>query len=137
MRKNIFIGLVLILLSTSTLFADRATAAENAIVASIHLENQGYSIKDIPGRHLRNNHYRTYNRYLYSGNCYAIVGVGDNNVRDLDVVVYDRYWNWVVSDRDSQSVSAVRICPRRSGTYRIRTTMYRGSGYFYQVIGWK
>jgi len=136
MRK-ILISLLIMGLSTNLIFADRGTAGAKAILVGASLESDGYTVRDIPGRHLRSGHYRTYNRYLYSGSCYAIVGVGDDNVRDLDVVVWDGNWNRVASDRDSSDISAVKICPRWSGTFHIRTTMYRGSGYFYQVIAYK
>jgi len=135
--KKILAGLLIIGLSYSMLYADRSTAAAKAIIVGAALEQDGYTVKDIPGRYLEQGHYRTYNRYLYSGNCYAIVGVGDENVNDLDVIVWDRNWNYVVQDSDSSNVSAVTVCPNRSGTYHIRTKMYSGSGYFYQVIAWK
>lgn len=136
MKKIIFV-LLFLGVSASSLFSDRFTAQENAVTAAIELENRGYTIREIPGRYLSQGHYRTYNRYLYGGNCYAIVGVGDQHVRDLDVIIYDRYWNVVASDTDSSSVSAAKICLRHSGTYRIRTKMYSGNGYFYQVIAWR
>lgn len=137
MKKILVIISLFIAFSTSHLFAGRYTAATKAIQAARMIESNGYSVREIPGRHLRRGRYRTYNRYLYSGNCYAFVGVGDQNVRDLDVIIYDRNWNYVASDRDSSDVTVAKICPHRSGTYRIRTKMYRGSGYFYQVIGWR
>ena len=135
--KKLFVGLLLLVLFNNILVADRYTAQVNAIDAAIKLENLGYTVREIPGRYLRQGHYRTYKRYLYGGNCYAIVGVGDQNVRDLDVIIYDRNWNYVASDTDSSAVSVAKICPRRSGYYRIRTKMYRGHGYFYQVISWR
>ncbi len=135
--KKLFLVSLILLSSFSSLYADRATAAAKAIIVAANLEGRGYTIKNIPGRYLRHRHYRTYNRYLYSGNCYAIVGVGDNGVRDLDVYVWNRYWNLVAKDTDASNVSVATICPRRSGTYHIRTFMYSGSGYFYQVIAYR
>jgi len=124
-------------LSSNILLADSATAAARAIEVGLLLEGEGYSVRDIPGTYLKNNHYRTYNRYLYAGSCYSIVGIGDQNVRDLDVYVWDRHWNRVAQDSDTSNISAVKICPSRSGTFHIRTMMYGGSGHFYQVIAWK
>jgi len=135
--KKIFFSFLLGALLNTTLFANMATANANALLTAMYLESNGYYIKDISGRHLRTGHYRTYNRYLYSGNCYVIASVGDNNVRDLDIKVWDRYWNYVGTDSDSSKTAVVKICPNRSGTYRFRTKMYRGSGYFRMIIGWK
>jgi len=135
--KKLLIAFILVFIGINSLYADRATAAAKAIIAAANLESNGYYIRNIPGRYLRQGHYRTYNRYLYRGSCYAIVGVGDNSVRDLDVYVWDNYWNLVAEDSDSSSVSVASFCPRHSGTYHIRTKMYSGHGFFYQVIAYK
>jgi len=133
--KKVLISLAFLLLYSDSIVADRYTAIRNAIYTSHLLQNRGYSIRDIAGRHLRQGHYRTYNRFLYSGNCYAIVSVGDNSVRDLDLRVYDRRWNYLGGDRDYDKSAVVEFCPRYSGTYRFRTRMYRGSGHFRMIIG--
>jgi len=135
--KKILLILLIIGLYSSTAFADRGVAASKAIKAGFELERRGYTVREIPGTYLRQGRYRTYNRYLYGGNCYAIVGVGDNRVRDLDVIIWNRNWRRVARDNDSSDVTVASFCPRRSGTYRIRTKMYRGSGHFYQVIAYR
>ncbi len=135
--KKILISLLFLVISSTTLLADRCTANANAYDTARLLQYDGYSIRDIAGRHLRQKHYRTYNRYLYSGNCYAIVSVGDNNVRDLDLKVYNRRWRYIGGDRDSSRAAVVQFCPNYSGTYRFRTVMYRGSGHFRMLIGYR
>jgi len=134
MKKITFIVFA-IAFFTQLSFADRHTAHYRAIETANQLEAKGFSIHSIPGRHLRYNHYRTYNRFLYRGTCYGIIGVGDQYVRDLDVIIYDKYWRYVTADTGSSHVSAVDFCPRHTGMYHIRTRMRGGSGYFYQVIG--
>lgn len=135
--KKILVSILFIVMSMTTLHADRYTANSNARYTASILEDAGYSIRDIAGRHLSNRGYRTYNRYLYSGNCYAVVSVGDDNVRDLDIKVWDRYWRYIGADRDSDRSAVVKICPRYSGTYRFRTVMYSGSGHFRMLLGWR
>ncbi len=135
--KKILMSMLFIAISSTSLLADRATAVSNAIVAGMILENQGYIVKNIGGKYLRRKGYRTLNRYLYSGNCYAVVSVGDNNVRDLDLKVYDRYWDYLGTDNDSDKTALIKICPRHSGTFRFRTIMYNGSGYYRMVLAWK
>ena len=137
MKKILFILIMLGVVGTSLMAGSWYVARRNADAAMIALRSQGYYIKSVAGRYLRHGHYRTYNRYLYRGNCYAFVGVGDDTVTDLDSILYDRYFNFIASDRLVDNIPTIYFCPRYSGLYRIRTRMYGGYGYFYQVIGWK
>ena len=136
MKKTIFVMLCMAFF-TPLAFASQSNAHHRAVDTASRLSAKGYHIHSIPGRHLRHNHYRTYNRFLYSGTCYGIVGVGDQNIWDLDVVVYSPSWNYVTSDSGSSRVSAVEFCPTRSGMYHIRTRVRGGAGWFYQVIGYR
>ena len=129
----IFLGIGVDFLNATSL----AEARYNARAAMRAERAAGYYIKEAPGRYLRQNHYRTYSRYLYRGNCYVFFGVGDNTVRDLDAILYDRLFNVIASDTSADKNPEIHFCPSRSALYRIRTKMYRGHGYFYQVIGWK
>jgi len=137
MKKLLSILLIAGLGAGSLMAGSLSEAKRNAIAAMLAERNKGYYIKEAPGTYLRQGHYRTYSRYLYRGNCYVFVGVGDNTVRDLDAVLYDRLFNVIASDTSSDATPVIHFCPRRSGLYRIRTKMYRGHGYFFQVIGWK
>lgn len=142
MKKILLISSLLFIISSNYLFADRETANINASGISALLENEGYSIRDIAGKHLSNKGYRTYNRFLYSDSCYAIVSVGDDGVIDLDLKVWNStdHSNWVyLGSEDSTDKSAIikPFCPTRSGRYSFRTIMYNGSGDFRMLIGWK
>ncbi len=136
--KKFFTGILGIVVVSGILYAaNRAEAKDNAYKAAVVLTVAGYNLKGMKGEYLSTNGYRTYTSYLYSSNKYVVVGAGDNSVRDLDVQIYDRNWNLIASDNDSSSVSVAEFYPPHSGTYYIRTKMYSGSGYFFQMVGWK
>ena len=137
MRK-FFIGVIGLLVITGVLYATSySQAKDKAYASAVLLSAAGYNLKGMKGQYLDSGEYKTYSSYLYSGNDYVIIGAGDNSVRDLDVQVYDRNWNLIISDTDSSDVSTVRFTPPHSGTYIIRTKMYSGHGYFFQMVGWK
>ena len=136
--KKLLSILIIAGLSVSSLMAGSLSEAKlNAIAAMVAEKAKGYNVKEAPGTYLRQGHYRTYSRYLYRGNCYVFIGAVDNTVRDLDAILYDRLFNVIASDTSSKKNPIIQFCPRRSALYRIRTKMYRGHGYFFQVIGWK
>jgi len=136
MKKFFIISLISLFLATN-IYADFATAKTKAVIVAIKLQESGFTLKGGDGQYLGNKRHKTYSAYLYAGNTYAIIGVGDENVNDLDVRIYDRDWNLIANDSDSSAISAVKFYVGRSGTYYIKTKMYSGSGYFYQIVGWK
>ena len=136
--KKFFIKLIALILISTTLYGSPYQEAKNRLYASaIYLTSAGFNLKGANGEYLSENGYRTYSVYLYSGNEYAIIGAGSDNVRDLDVQVYDLNWNLIASDNDRANVSVVKFYPPRTGSYYIRTKMYSGSGYFFQMVGWR
>ena len=136
--KKFLISLFALIIFTITVQASSYQEAKNrAYNTGSYLINAGYTLKWMNGKYLNQGGYKTYSVYLYSGNRYAVVGGGSNGVRDLDVQVYNRYWDLIAADRDSSSASVVEFYPSRTGTYYIRTKMYSGNGYFFQMLGWK
>ena len=136
--KKFLISLIALVAVSSTLFASSYSEAKTrAYASSIYLSTKGFNLKGSRGQYLNQGEYKTYNSYLYSGNKYAILGAGSNSVRDLDVQVYDRNWNLIISDNSTSNVSVVTFYPPRTGRYYIRTKMYSGRGYFFQMIGWR
>lgn len=72
-------------------------------------------------------YYNQVDRTFYRGNTYALVGVGDSRVSDLDLKVYDENWNLIDSDEDSTAVAVVSFTPRWTGVFHVRTIYYRGA----------
>jgi len=137
MKKKLLILTILGFTATS-LFADSLYIAKRNAVRAIKAERKvGYNVKSVAGRYLRYGHYRTYNRYLYRGNCYVFFGVGDNTITNLDAALFTRNFRLIGADIRRSKNTVIKFCPRRSGLYRIRTKVNGGHGYFFQVLGWK
>lgn len=80
-----------------------------------------------------NSDYITLN--LRAGTSYGIVGVCDDDCRDLDLVLYNSRGNRVAYDVDRDDKPVISIRPSRSGTYRLRVDMTscRTNGCYYGV----
>lgn len=60
---------------------------------------------------------------LKRGTSYAIVGVCDNDCRDIDLALYDDNGNLVASDTRNDYTPVVRITPRWNAQFTIRVIM--------------
>lgn len=117
--------------------ANMEIAKQRAIVAKSRLTNEGYIYKGVRGNYLKNQGYKTYHTYCYSGNSYAVVGSSDGGITDLDVIIYDKNWKIVATDGDYAPVTTVKFSVKRTGLYHIVTRAYAGEGYFTQVVAFK
>ena len=74
---------------------------------------------------------------LEGGKCYAILAVGDNGVRDLDLVLLDSRNNEVDRDVEQNPRPVVRVCPTNTGSYTMHLRMFDGQGHFvYAAYRW-
>lgn len=81
---------------------------------------------------------------LVGTHCYAFIAAGDNDVRDIDLILIDPDGAPIMHDTDQgrEATLGVReqICPERPGSYEIRVRMFAGGGsyalqaYKFQVI---
>ena len=134
--KNIFIFLILFTLSSNSVSLKEAKRQADRSMRN--LKSAGYTYMSSKGKFLNNGEYGTFKVFLYKGNTYAIIGTGDKSVKDIDVQVYDKNWNIVAEDyKSSGPLYAVQIKPKGTGVYYVRTSMYKGRGYYFQTIGWK
>ncbi|MDX2256990.1 MAG: hypothetical protein NW214_15865 [Pseudanabaenaceae cyanobacterium bins.39] len=60
---------------------------------------------------------------LRRGTSYAIVGVCDNDCRDIDLELYDDNGNLVASDTQNDDTPVIRITPRWNAEFTIRVVM--------------
>lgn len=60
---------------------------------------------------------------LRAGNSYALVGVCDEDCRDIDMRLYDENGNLVASDTATDDTPVVRVTPRWSGRFRVKVSM--------------
>jgi hypothetical protein len=73
---------------------------------------------------------RDFSMQLEGGKCYAILGVGDNGVRDLDLILKDSNGQTLDQDVETDARPIVRVCPDDTGQYTMTVRMYAGSGNF-------
>ena len=81
------------------------------------------------GKYLRKGRSYTRTTKLYKGYTYAVVGAGDANVSDLDIIIYDENGRQVDKDTQSDALPIVKVSPRWTGNFRIKVKMYDGRGY--------
>lgn len=65
---------------------------------------------------------------FYQGTDYAIFAAGDDDCRDIDIAIYDKYWNLVASDSSADSAALAEFRARYTGTYNIKVKMYSTYG---------
>lgn len=74
---------------------------------------------------------------LEGGKCYAIVAVGGNGVRDLDLSLIDPGGREVDADAGTDARPIVRTCPDDSGHFLMKVKMAQGQGAFiYRAFRW-
>jgi hypothetical protein len=74
---------------------------------------------------------------LEGGKCYALLAVGDNGVRDLDLLLLDAAGATIDRDVEQNPRPIVRVCPTRSGSFRMQVKMFAGEGNFvYGAYRW-
>lgn len=138
-NKNSFRSRVLGIVSLAFLFICMAPTTASAgwgkrIAEKIstfveYLEDQDETIACINADQLsKSSDIRSYTRYLYSGNDYTAVAVGDSRLADTDLVVYRKSGsNWVEVTRDADSSNAA-VCSFKcntSGEYKFEIKAYR------------
>lgn len=64
---------------------------------------------------------------FYKGTQYILVAAGCNYAEDIDIEVYDEYYNLIAEDDDSDQAAAVTFTPRWTGEFHIKVTMYDAS----------
>ena len=60
---------------------------------------------------------------LHAGTKYALVGVCDNDCKDLDLVLYDADGDQVDSDIQNDDVPIVQVTPSETQRYRVKVIM--------------
>lgn len=78
---------------------------------------------------LRQRAKKNFNFVLTAGQCYRIIGVGDTNVRDLDIFLRVRNTT-VAEDTATDNFPVVTFCPPATTRVQVRVLMFAGSGEF-------
>jgi hypothetical protein len=104
---------------------------ENFRLLDADMQARGYQAYGEPTRgRLTEGKRRDFAIELEGGKCYAILGVGDHSVRDLDLILLDPSGNKLDRDFEQDARPIVRVCPERSGNFTMRVQMMRGEGDF-------
>jgi hypothetical protein len=72
---------------------------------------------------------KNFNFVLTAGQCYRIIGVGDSNVRDLDIFLRVRNQT-VAEDTATDNFPVVSFCPQVTTRVQVRVLMFAGLGEF-------
>lgn len=78
---------------------------------------------------LRTRGKKQFNFVLPAGQCYRIIGVGDSNVRDLDIFLRVRNQT-VAEDTATDNFPVVSFCPQVQTRVQVRVLMFQGQGEF-------
>jgi hypothetical protein len=108
-----------------------ATIDQNFRLLDADMRARGYeSYGEVSRATLQQGGEQTYPIQLEGGKCYAILGVGDNGVRDLDLVLVDGSGRELDRDVETDARPVVRVCAQQTGEYRMNVRMFAGQGNF-------
>ena len=79
--------------------------------------NEGWAVRTATTAELNQEEYRIYLVTLYAGNQYRILGVGDKDVTNLDLVLHDSDGNTVRYDETSDPQPELQFAPDSTATY--------------------
>ena len=135
---------VLALLATLTIpsigYASDAESMRKLAVVKLLVESGGMNCRDraVEGaKYLREGKRYVLETTLYRGNEYKIIGAGDSDVRDLDIILFDEDLDEIDRDTGTDSIPIVEVSPSWSGTFYIAVVMYSGYGYSNVMICYK
>lgn len=104
---------------------------ENFRLLDADMQARGYQSYGDPSRgQLGEGQTRDFPIELEGGKCYAILAVGDNGVRDMNLVMLDPSGKALDRDIEQNARPVVRVCPQKSGQFTMRMQMVQGSGKF-------
>ena len=129
-KLSLFSFIILIMSSLSSAYASNRESMMKLRIVKAYAENRGAECRNkARGRYLKQGRYYTIKTTLYRGNKYYIVGAGDSTVRDLDIVITDRYGNVYDRDRKRDALPIVVARAYSTKTFYVRVKMHRGHGY--------
>lgn len=111
---------------------------ENFRLLDADMRARGYEPLGDPGRgQLGEGGERLVTLELEGGKCYALLAVGDNGIRDIDLEILDPTGRPIDRDIEEDARPVVRVCPRTSGAHQMKVKLYRGAGsYVYATYRW-
>lgn len=81
--------------------------------------DDGWSIRTMTSTTLKKGATRNYLVTLYKGNEYQMIGCGDSDTSNVDVLIYDTNGNVVLRDEDEGRVPRINFKPEQTATYYV------------------
>jgi hypothetical protein len=126
---------VAIVLMPGSARGDRSLVRVRALTAANALEDRGFSCRGGSQIvYLESGYAYTLQTTLFRGNRYALLGFGDDGVRDLDLELYDENWHLISHDTSVDNYPVVDVEPRWTGTFYYKIIMYSGEGHATALI---
>lgn len=128
--------------ATQGVISQQSTTAagleENYRLIQADMQARGYEVYGEPSRgQLAEAASERFRITLEGGKCYAILAVGDNGVRDLDLIVRGANGEAIDRDIEADARPIVRVCPQSNGEQEIEVRMANGGGRFiYSAYRW-
>lgn len=77
----------------------------------------------------------TYTVTLYGGVSYVLFAAGDENIRDLDISLYDENGNLIDRDTSTDNIPVVSVTPKWTGSFKLNVRNYAGRrGWYHMAI---
>ena len=131
------VGVSAMLLWSPFALATKKQAIDRASTAAAIVESHGYTCRrEIEMMELEHGESFLIRTTFYEGHVYAVIGAGDNGIRDLDLELYDSNFNLLDKDDDVNPVPVVEGWAVRRGQARVnlKVVAYSGSGWATAVI---
>ncbi|MFZ5482436.1 MAG: hypothetical protein ACOZNI_37080 [Myxococcota bacterium] len=112
------------LLTAACLLVATASADEEAAETCLRTKiwdgyAQGWAVRTATNTSLGNGEHRVYLVTLYAGNEYKVLACGDENVSNIDLVLYDDQGNQVVTDTSNDREPTLVFTPKNTATFYV------------------
>jgi hypothetical protein len=112
------------LLATAALLAPLALADEEAAETCLRTKiwdgyASGWAVRTATNTSLGAGEHRVYLVTLYAGNEYKVLACGDENVSNIDLVLYDAGGNQVVTDNSNDREPTLTYTPKTTDTFYV------------------
>jgi hypothetical protein len=107
------------LLASSLAFAGEKDAEDTLRTKIFEGYTQGWSVRTATSVELGGGEHRVYLVTLYAGNEYRVLAAGDNNVSNIDVVLYDAAGQQVAMDNTNDRDPVLTYKPAKSDSYYV------------------
>lgn len=132
MNKACFVILVLMMTTCKIVFADHDEVRNNLvdiIDEVVPIYGPPKNTKEIGEVFdVQEGEYLEFERTLYGGVVYYIIGAGDRNAKDVILAVFDENWNLLAKDIRSEPKAVIKFQPAWTGPFYFRLALNEAEG---------